>query len=60
MDQQREPRRALDERPDGRAFQPDHEVTFPMAWHGTVVGLCGAFADHHLLVDVRPGLALCP
>ena len=52
--------RALDQRADRGALEPDEQVAFPVAGHGPVVGLGGPFADHHLGRDVRPGLLAGP
>jgi len=47
VQQQRHSRRALNERADGAAAAlAEDEITFPVAWHGAVVGFCGAFAEH--------------
>ena len=51
MQQHREPRRALDQRADRRAPEPEDEVTFPVPGHGTVLRLGGTLTDEHLLGD---------
>src|SRR6266508_3767490 len=49
-----EPGRALDERADRGAAEPEDQVAFPMAGHGPVGRLGGPLADH----DLRPHEAL--
>jgi len=60
VDQHREPSGALDQRPDRGTFQPDDQVSFPMARHRPVFGLGRALADHHLGRDMRPRFAFGP
>ena len=60
VDQHREPGRALDQRADRGALQADEQVAFPVPGDGSVLGLGGPFADHHLGRDVRPGLLAGP
>src|SRR5207248_7621349 len=51
VQQQREAGAALDQRPDRGALEAQDQVTLAMAGHGTVVGLGGPLADHHLGAD---------
>lgn len=60
MEQHREPRCSLDQRADGRAVQADDQVSLPMAGNGTIIGFCGAPADHDLGRHERFAPALSP
>jgi hypothetical protein len=62
VDQHREPGGALDQGADGRALQPDDQVTVRVARNGAIGGLSGPLADQDLFGDVRPRLlpGSCP
>jgi len=59
MQQHHEPGRAFDQGPDGGLLvAADDQVAFPVAGHGPVGGLGGAFADHHHVLDAPGVLAV--
>src|SRR5215467_2941112 len=49
--QHRVSRVAFHQRSDRRAAEPQDEVTLPVTWNGSVVGLWMSLADHHLWSD---------
>ena len=51
MQQHREPRGALNKRPDRGTLQSEDQVAFPVAWHCPVVGLGRSLGDHDLGAD---------
>ena len=51
VSQHREPGGPLNKRPDRRTPKSQGQVTFPVSWHCSVVGLGGALADHDLGAD---------
>ena len=51
MQQHREPRRALNKRPDRGTLQSEDQVAFPVSWHCPVVGLGRTLGDHDLGTD---------
>ena len=63
VQQHREPRRALNKRPNRGTVQSENQVTFPVSGHCPVFDLWGALADHDLGSDEPlaplPGLSNC-
>src|SRR5258706_8737723 len=46
---------------DGLAvFGKEHEIGFPMAWNGAILGLGGPFGDRHAMLDMQGGTATPP
>ena len=62
VQQHGEPCRALDERTDRRAAQPEDEIALPMAGNGAFIGFGGPLTDHDLggdeLLAATRGFAL--
>ena len=48
VQQHREPRGALNQRPDRGTVQSQDQVAFPVSWHCPVVGLGRTLGDHDL------------
>src|SRR6266404_2356268 len=46
---------------DGLAvFGKEHEIGFPMAWNGAILGMGGPFSDRHAMLDMQGGTTAPP